>query len=254
MSNKLNIGADYSKDFLNNLYSNSKSNGLDSLSNSFGDYNSIKNGSYKKLASAYYNQQSKLNNVVVKPAEKNETSKNYKQVQAASTQLVGSTKELSRNGLYEPEFKEIKDENTGSIKVTEEINKKKINEALSSFVDSYNNTLKTFENTNNVSLLKKADYLTKFTKANERMLNKIGINIGEKNQLSIDSKKLESASVSDIKLMFNGNNSFGARVSEKANQIEGMSKNAVNRISRLYDGSGSYKATFNTDTIINNYF
>ena len=109
MSN-INIGADYSKDFLNNLYSNSKSNGLDSLSNSFGDYNSIKNGSYKKLASAYYNQQSKLNNVVVKPAEKNETSKNYKQVQAASTQLVGSTKELSRNGLYEPEFKEIKDE------------------------------------------------------------------------------------------------------------------------------------------------
>lgn len=254
MSNKFNIGTDYSKDYLNNLYSNSKTNGLDSLSNSFGDYNSIKNGSYKKLVSAYYNQQSKLNSVTVKPAEKNETSKNYKQVQSAATALKNSVKDLSRNALYEPSFKETKDDKTGSIVVSEELDKNKISSAVSGFVDSYNNTIKTFENTNNVSLLKKGDYMTKFTKANERMLNKIGISIGEKNELVLDKEKLDKANVSDIKLMFNGNNSFGARVSEKASQIEGMSKNAVNRISRLYDGSGSYKATFNTDTIINNYF
>lgn len=254
MANKLNIGTDYSKDLLNNLYSNSKQNGLDSLVNNFGDYNSIKNGSYKKLVSAYYNQQSKLNSVTVKPAEKNSTSKNYKSVQSASSSLRNSTKDLSKAALYEPQVTETKNENTGAVVVSEKFDKDKISNALSAFVDSYNNTLKTFDNTNNVSLLKKGAYLTKFTQANEKMLGKVGIKIGEKNELSLDTEAFKNANVSDVKSLFVGSNSFGARVSEKANQIEGMSKNAVNKISKLYDGTGNYKAAFSTDTIINNYF
>ncbi|MBO4799079.1 MAG: hypothetical protein J5489_00375, partial [Lachnospiraceae bacterium] len=85
-------------------------------------------------------------------------------------------------------------------------------------------------------------------------LSKVGISIDENNNLKVDSETLSAAKTEDLKTLFNGSNSFGQQISEKAGQIEGMSKNTVNKISKMYDGAGAYRPTFNPDSIINNYF
>ncbi|MBE6014017.1 MAG: hypothetical protein E7241_01435 [Lachnospiraceae bacterium] len=239
MAQNFDLNANYSNNFMKNYYtSNSgsttfnKSGNLGSLSGAIGDYNSIKNGSYKNNVNAGYNRQ-KTEGVRVKAGDNTSTTQKYKSVQSAASSLKRSVSELS--------------------KVSEETGRDGIYNAVSAFADSYNRTLDTFDYTNNNSLLKKGAYMTKFTAANEASLSKVGITIGDGNKLSVDKEKLLASKVSDINSLFTGHNSFGQRISERASQIEDMSKNAVNKISRMYDGAGRY-AGLNAESLVNNYF
>ena len=96
--------------------------------------------------------------------------------------------------------------------------------------------------------------MTKYTAANASALGRIGIEVGKDNKLTVNEEKLKSANVSEIKSLFTGANSFGYNIGQRATQTENMSKNAVNKISRLYDATGNYKQAFNTDSIINDFF
>lgn len=227
MAQNFDLGTDFSKEYLNKTYPGTLANTNVEKAKEALSTSSV--AQQKKLISSYYDQQKKPEGIRVKSPDNNSVSRNYKSVQSAATSLKNSAKELSKESPIE----------AGSV---------------AAFVDNYNKTIDTFTNTNNANLRKKGEYMTRFTAANAGMLSKVGIEVGSDNKLSIDNDKLAKAGENDLKSLFNGNNSFGQSIADRAGQIEGMSKNTVNKISKMYDGAGQYKAAFNPDSIINNYF
>ncbi len=225
MLQNFDLGTDYSKDYMTNMNAGTMGRSISTPSVT----PSAPAGETKKLVSAYLDHQKKPEGIKVKAPGDNSISRNYKSVQAASTSLKNSAKALSKEDHISAE-------------------------SVTAFVDSYNKQIDSFRYTNNNSILKKGDQMNRFTAANSNLLAKVGIEIGENNTLKVDSDKLSAAKQDDLKSLFNGNNSFGQSIAERAGQIEGMSRNTVNKISKLYDGAGQYKATFNPESIINNYF
>ncbi|MBR5337367.1 MAG: hypothetical protein IK152_05235 [Lachnospiraceae bacterium] len=227
MAQNFDLGTDYSKEYLNKMYSGTLGNAnVDKAKEALSTYSDAQQ---KKLVSSYYDQQKKPEGIRIKSPENNSISRNYKTVQSAATSLKNSARELSKES---------------PIGI----------ESVASFADNYNKTIDTFNTTNNASLRKKGEYMTRFTAANSGMLSKVGIEIGADNKLTVDRDKLSKADEGDLKSLFNGNNSFGQSIAERAGQIEGMSRNTVNKISKMYDGAGQYKTAFNPESIINNYF
>lgn len=259
MAQNFNINTSYNNDFLTKYSPNStgvkttNSDGLEGISNQFGDYNSIRTNSYNRLVSAYYNKE-KTEGVTVKQPENNATILNYKSLQGAAASLKVASKELQKDSLYIPEVTSSKDESSGKIKVSEQIDWNRLTTAASSFATSYNNTISALANNNNPSLSNKGNYIMKLTDANSTSLSTIGINIQDNKSLSFDKEQFKNAGVESIKAVFNGTNSYGWSVGDRATQIEGLTKNSVNKMSRLYDGQGRYQAAFNADSLINDYF
>ena len=259
MAQNFNIGTSYNSDYLTKYMTNSsfdtnnKNEGLEGVSNKFGDYNSVKANSYNKLVSAYYNKE-KTEGVSLKQPEKNSTIINYKNLQGAATSLKSASRELQKDSMFTPEIKSVKDPSTGKIKVSEELDWNRITTAVSSFAVSYNNTISELSNNSNSVLLNKGNYLTKLTEANSSSLSSIGIDTENGKNLRVDKEKLKEAGANSIKAVLASTNSYGWTVGDRASQIEALSKNSVNKMSRLYDGQGKYKTAFNADSLINDYF
>ncbi len=225
MAQNFDLGMDYSKDYLNKMDPGTFGKSLSTPSVA----PSGETIRLKPLVSAYLDQQKKPEGIRPKTSSDNSISRNYKSVQAAAASLKNNAKEISKADPVDAD-------------------------GVMAFVDSFNRTLDSFRYTNNNSLIKKGEQMTRFTAANADHLAKVGIRVGDNNTLSADRDLIAKASPSALKSLFNENNSFGQSIAEKAGQIEGMSRNTVNKISRMYDGAGQYKAAFNPDAIINNYF
>ena len=225
MAQNFDLGTDYSNNYLNKIYEDKVNSGKVNAPGSLGA-SSVNKEPKKIIIKA---DDDKTEGIKVKGSGNNTISKNYKSVQSAATSLKNAAKELSKEESYDPA-------------------------AVTAFISNYNKTLDSFKVTSNMSLQKKGDQMMRFTSANAGQLSKVGISIDENNNLKVDSDKLSAAKTEDLKSLFNGSNSFGQQISEKAGQIEGMSKNTVNKISKMYDGAGAYRPTFNPDSIINNYF
>ena len=119
-----------------------------------------------------------------------------------------------------------------------------------SFVDSYNAMVSSGADVNSPSILKQTLNMTKFTSANQDMLEKAGITIGKDNTLSIDEKKLKSANINDLKSLLSGNGSFAYNVSAKASSIAYNSSNQAGKASS-YNATGAYSNDFSSGNIYN---
>lgn len=225
MAQNFDLSTDYSNNYMNRIYEGKVNPGKIGGPGSLG-VPSQNNRPKKIIISA---DDDKAEGIRVKGSGNNAISKTYKSVQSAATSLKNAAKELTKEDPVDPR-------------------------SVASFVDNYNKTLDSFKNTSNLSLQKKGEQMMRFTSANAGQLSKVGITIDENNNLKVDNDKLSSSKPEDMKNLFNESNSFGQQIYEKAGQIEGMSKNTVNKISKMYDGAGAYRPTFNPDSIINNYF
>ncbi|MGN0692986.1 MAG: hypothetical protein ACI4K7_11610 [Oscillospiraceae bacterium] len=116
-----------------------------------------------------------------------------------------------------------------------EYDRKKIAEGVNTMVSDYNKTIKAFQNSENIAALSKGVSMTQTTSAFSGALRRIGVTINNDNTLSVDSKKLESAAVSDVKSVLSGNYSYSAKISEKAKFV---SEAAGSQMSGLYNSKG----------------
>lgn len=187
-----------------------KSSGI-GLYGSLGDYGLIRRGSYSKLCKAYYAKQA--------TSSDDKDSKTDKELANDAGALKKSANDLSKM-----EFTEA--------------NAHKVMSAVKNFVKSYNSMISSAENSESSSISNAAKYLASNTKANANLLKQVGITVGSNNELSIDSKVLDSAKMSDLKTLFKGNSSFAGRVSSYATSIY-MTAMANN--SSLYSNLGSFE-------------
>lgn len=194
----------------NSLFNtNSSTSTLGSL---LQDYSLMKTSGYRSLVNSYYNKTTNntINSIYGDTTTKEPSdTKSYTTLRDTAGELYTSSMSLASNGSDSL----FKTDSEGNF------DRKKITEAITNFTNDYNKTLEAAADVNNSKASQTASFMVSGTKAFETNLNKIGITVGKDNKLSVNKEQLEKASISSIKSVFNGTNSYAANTATKATQI-----------------------------------
>lgn len=204
----------------------SASSGVSSLlsqTSSLGDWRMINSGAYKKALKAYYaiNDDSKKNSI--SGSGSTDSQINLSTLKSSAKRLNETAKDLQKMDF--------------SSGVTD-----KALEKAKEFVSNYNETLNTTKNMNSYSILQTEVWMTENAGARESMLKDVGISIKEDNTLSIDEEAFKKADAKKLSILFNGSDSFAAKVSGKASTLFNQSANqlAANQGRTLYTVDGAF--------------
>ena len=215
--------------------------------NFLSDYTAIKNGSYGKLMKAYYSPEPRKE--ISSLAQNKKTSTN-------TSTAADDTKTLAEVQSTTDSLKESADallaKNKNSLFKDGEVNDA-LYSAVSKFVDGYNSVLKASNDVNSSSILNRTQGLTSATSANKSMLEKIGITINKDNSLSLDKDTFMKADFNTVKNVFNGNGSYGYRVSAQASFINFAADNEAAK-ANTYTNNGTYGNAYNSGNIFNSFF
>ena len=224
---------------LNNSSSNNYMSGIN-----YADYNSIRNGSYRKLVKAYYAKESgtSSSNSTSKTESTTDKTTSSQKVNAATVRdsasnLVNDVKELSSDKLWKKTTTTDKDGVTST-----DYDKDAIYKAVSSFAKDYNSLVSASGNSSDNSVLRTSSTMVAYTKANKNLLSKVGITVGSDNKLTVDEDKFKSADMTTVKSLFTGSGSFGKMTSTSATSSY---SSAVSQLAKLsssstYSNMGSY--------------
>lgn len=224
---------------LNNSSSNNYMSGIN-----YADYNSIRNGSYRKLVKAYYAKESgtSSSNSTSKTDSTTDKTTSSQKVNAATVRdsasnLVNDVKEFSSDKLWKKTTTTDKDGVTST-----DYDKDAIYKAVSSFAKDYNSLVSASGNSSDNSVLRTSSTMVAYTKANKNLLSKVGITVGSDNKLTVDEDKFKSADMTTVKSLFTGSGSFGKMTSTSATSSY---SSAVSQLAKLsssstYSNMGSY--------------
>lgn len=227
--------------------------GTSASSFSLSDYALIKNGSYGKLMKAYYSQGSEgsaKNGAVNKLVSGSSTDKasTVTSLKSSSDKLAGAAADLvatGKNSLFNEKDITTKDEN-GAETTAKGYDRDAIYKKVSEFVDAYNSVLTAAGKSDNSRVLNTGANMVTMTAANEDMLAKVGIKIGEDNRLSVDEKAFKEADMSSVKTMFNGVTSYAYNVQTKASFINMYAKEDASKMSGLYAQNALYNNAYSS--------
>jgi hypothetical protein len=237
INNQSNISSLYNSIF--GIGSNSDSGSSYGIS----DLAMIRNGSYGKLMKAYYATE----NAGKTEEETKADQTKLVNVKSQAASLNNSLEDLRSKSLYEPAGTDDKGKNT--------YDQDKITKSVKDFVDKYNSYVKSSSDVDSVSILKKSVSMIGFTAKNTGMLSKIGITIGENNQLTINEDKLKNASVHDVSSLFQGIGSYGDSVQNLARQSYQLANSQAYQRGNgsSYTYSGSYLALGGANGVMDRY-
>ncbi|MBQ3798006.1 MAG: flagellar filament capping protein FliD [Butyrivibrio sp.] len=210
---------------------------ISSIENSFSlaDYAAIKNGSYKKLLKSYYQQEEEEKAASAPGDSKNKLTS----IKASADELKNTVEALQKEDLWKTKkFTKI-DEETGKETEVEDYDWEAITNAVKNFTEAYNNVIGAAGDSDTKGILMNASWLTKMTASNGRTLAKAGITIGKDNKLSVDEDALKE-SISTVKLLFKGYNSFADKASSKAEGISNSAAREASNKAAAYDKHGAY--------------
>ena len=188
---------------------------------SLSDYASIKNGSYKKLLQATYKEEEKSGKTSAAD------SKESKQTLTAISDSAAGLKESISS--VQKLFETKKDEN-GYNHV--EYDEDKMYKAVKDFVDNYNSTIDDAAKADDKGVLRAAQSMVSFTKANEKALSAIGIKVGTDNKLSIDKDDFKDASKGRVYSLFQTGGGYAEQISAKASNISFRSADAAKKVEK----------------------
>ncbi len=219
---------------------------------SLSDYALIKSGSYGKLMKAYYGQSdsSNKNSAVNKlvSGSSADTATTITALKGSSEKLAKVAGELTATGkdsLFVEKDITTKDEN--GVETTKKgYDVDAIYKKVSEFVDSYNSVLNAAGKSDNKKVLSAGANMTTMTVANENLLNKIGIKIGEDNKLSLDEEAFKAADMGSVKTLMNGVTSFAYDVQTKASFINMYAKEDAAKTSGIYAGNAMYNNSYSS--------
>ncbi|MCX4339277.1 MAG: hypothetical protein OSJ72_06485 [Lachnospiraceae bacterium] len=235
---------DYMKDYVN---SNSGydmtallGGGVNGSGSMLSDYASIKNGSYKKMMKAYCAKQE-----AEKVSVSGDTAQKLTLMKSSADALKKSAEALSDPSLWEKKKFTKKDEETGEETEVEDYDWEAITKAVKSFADDYNTVVEQTGNSDTGSVLQQAVWMTDTTEKTQKLLSKIGLNIGKGNKLELDEEELKKANINTLKSTFSGHGSFADKVSRKAGSISraASSAAAAAKARATYTKNGKYSDT-----------
>lgn len=229
-------------------------------SNLLADYYSIRNGSYKKLLNAYYDKfgtDSKSSKTSSSKTTKTSTNvsadsgEKLSKIKSSSDKLQKSASALldrTKNSLFKETVSE--DEDGKEVK---SYDMDKIYKGVKDFVDNYNSTLDAAKDSNVTTIKRGYSGMISATKANESMLNKMGITIGTDNKLSIDEDKFKKADIIKIKSLFNTSNAYGHTITRKAAEMNASATVEAAK-TNTYTYNGSYSSSTSSGDLYDSLF
>lgn len=223
-------------DYMNSFFggTSSANQSTSNTSNLLGDYFSIRNGTYLKVAKKFYSDEANLKK---KPNSIDKTDqKKLDSTKLSAEATVGSLIKLMDNKLYNKIDKRDADGNRYT-----DYNKEEIFNNLNKFIDSYNNLVKNAGELEDRQTLKNSVRMVEQIKVYSGALGKIGISIEDDNTLKLNEDIFNKADMSDVKSMFTGNVSFAKIMQNKFLNIYNSASNTITAVDGLY----SAKATNN---------
>lgn len=222
--NFYSLGNDTTSTLFSSMFGSGTSSSGTSLLSSVNDLNMIRSGAYKKAISAYYAQVStdSDSNTIGKSGTE-DSNVRLSTLKSAAKSTYNAAKEL-KNADY-----------SSSAKAEDLLDETK------NFISSYNSMINSTKNMNSYSILQTAVWGTEQMNLSEGLLNKVGISIDEKNNLTLDEETFKNAKMSDLKALFSGSGSLADRVGQKASTLFNQSTNqlAVNQGKNLYTMNGT---------------
>ncbi len=228
-------------------------------SNFLADYASIKNGSYAKLMKAYYGGHagSAAKSIAKSSVEKNkaetkssEDKKAYSKVQTSADGLKEAADALLSTGsksVFAQKDITTKDEN-GVETTTKGYDKEAIYKAVNQFVTNYNSVIQATDDAENDDISRRTGNMMNATASNLKSLLAIGININKDGTLDLDKSTFMDSEMSTVKSLFNGNGSYGYRVSAQASLIGYAESREANNGS-FYTTKGTYSKNFSNGNL-----
>ncbi len=209
----------------------------------FSDWSMIKNGTYYKLAKAYYGKDSKTSSKdssVKESAEEKAEKTALTTAKSNADSLKKAADVLMKTDASSVfNMKEVTDKETGITK--KEYDTDAIYKAVKNYVDSYNKVVEDTIDSDTVSVLRKTLNMVNNTKANTKLLEKMGITINEDNTLKLDEETFKKSNMLNVKSLFNGYNSLSDRVGSAAGDIVSLSTNVLKGMAKgTYSSSGNY--------------
>ena len=249
----INIQAKTNYSFLFSGLSSSASNAVSG--NWLADYASIKNGSYGKLMKAYYAKDSGDSKTAASTIAKKDTAKKtLAKVETTTDALKESADALLATGkkdLFTQKDITTKDEN-GVESTTKGYDTDAIYNAVNSFVTNYNSVMAAVDDVSDTTVNNRTESLGNTTIANSKQLAKIGITMKNDGTLSLDKDTFMKADMNTVKNLFQGNGSYGYRVSAQSSMINFAADHASTR-SSLYTGTAGYTGTYNAGNLFSSY-
>ena len=251
----INIQAKTNYSFLFSGLSSSASNAVSG--NWLADYASIKNGSYGKLMKAYYAKDSGDSKTAASHITNRTTSTEAQKTVLAKVETTTDALKESADALLATGKKDLftqkdiitKDENGVE---TSAKGYDAIYSAVNSFVTNYNSVMSAVDDVNDTTVNNRAESLGNTTIANSKQLAKIGITMKNDGTLSLDKDAFMKADMSAVKNLFQGNGSYGYRVSAQSSMINFAADHASTR-SSLYTGSAGYTGLYNAGNLFSSY-
>ncbi len=194
----------------------SSSNSLEGLTS---DFLGIKNGSYKKLVSAYYKKQNVSDDETVK-----KEYDNRKLVAGNASSLKASAEALKRTKF-----------------TSDDKDKEAALKAVKAFISDYNSVIDTADDVNDKNTLRNTVWMKNIMDKSVGLLSEVGISVGKDNKLSLDETKWGNANNSTKISLFNGKNSVADKVLYKAGQINTAAGGTVSK-GGSYTASGKYSS------------
>ena len=227
--------------------------------NWLADYASIKNGSYGKLMKAYYGKGNNASQTAASTITKKNTAtdtakKALAKVETATDALKESADALLATGkkdLFAQKDITTKDEN-GVESTTKGYDTNAIYNAVNSFVKDYNSVMSAVDNVSDFSVNNRTEAMGNATIANSKQLAKIGITLKNDGTLSLDKDTFMKADMATVKNLFQGNGSYGYRVSAQSSMINFAADHASTRTS-LYTGTAGAIGTYNAGNLFSSY-
>jgi hypothetical protein len=208
---------------------------------------SIKNGSYKKLLSAYYSKTDSSSDSSSSSTSSTSTSQtkiNAASVRDNAADLSDSIDALNKTSLWQKKEKTDDDGNKTTSYDTDAIYK-----AVKSYVDNYNTMISSTGNSSDNTVLRSASTAVSTTKANKNLLAEIGISIGSDNKLTIDEDDFKAADMTTVKSLFQGAGSYGKSIQSNTSMMYGAAVSQLAKASgsTTYSSTGSYSYISSAD-------
>lgn len=227
--------------------------GSDLLGINYSDYASIKSGSYGKLMRSYYalesgagSSKTSAKDAVKKTstALSKDSARTLAGIEEAASDLTDTAKSLysrKSDSVFTKDSKGNYDTN-------------KIYDAVSDFVEDYNSLLSAAGKSDTTRIQNAVGSMTNTTKMHENALKKIGITIDSENgTLGISEDTFKSASMSDIKKLFNGTGSFAYGVATQSSMIDSYARSEATK-ANTYGAGGKYNYNYNSGNIFYDSF
>lgn len=242
-------GSDLSTLFSSLNNSTSTSGGVGDLSGLLSEYNSIRNGSYAKLAKQYYSGESTSKTSITSEKFDNKLDT------LNNDSTIKDNKELiSDVSTFKKSLSAVKSDDTLFAKKTAEdengndasaYDYDKIYSKLSSFAKAYNDVIDAAANSDSTTVLRNATSMTNTVSNNKKSLEAIGFTINSDNTLSVSKDSLMKGDMNTAKTLFGATSSFVSQLETLSTNVASQAASDVYSLGG-YTSTGAYKQTLET--------